>query len=142
MNGLAKILLVEDNEDDVFAFRRAMNKAGCGNPLQVVTDGQKAVDYLGGGGQYADRTLYPLPHLLFLDLKLPYLSGHEVFEWLRSQAPLGSIPVVILSGSDEDRDHSRADGNGALAYLLKPPSPSELGRVISQVESSIATARD
>ena len=72
------ILLVEDNEDDVFLMRRALQGAGISNPLYLVDDGQKAIDYLAGTGDYADRSLHPFPALIFLDLKLPFKSGHEV----------------------------------------------------------------
>src|SRR3954469_18637827 len=99
------ILLVEDNEDDVFALRRALKKAQIANPVQVAEDGQKAVDYLAGVGHYADREEYPIPRLVLLDLKLPYRNGMEVLAWIRQQRSLDSLPVVILSGSDEARDH-------------------------------------
>ena len=69
------ILLVEDNEDDVFLMKRALKSAGITNPLQVVEDGQRAVDYLAGKGQFSDREKYPFPAIMFLDLKLPMKHG-------------------------------------------------------------------
>jgi CheY-like chemotaxis protein len=79
------LLLVEDNEDDVFLMRRALQGAHVVNPLQVVEDGQEALDYLGGNGKFADRAQFPLPAVVFLDLKLPFMSGHDVLAWIRKQ---------------------------------------------------------
>ena len=81
------ILLVEDNDDDVFFLRRAVTRSGVNCALQIVRDGQQALDYLQGNGLYADRDKYPLPVLVFLDLKLPYIHGFEVLVWIRSNRP-------------------------------------------------------
>src|SRR5688572_639946 len=107
------ILLVEDNEDDVFALRRAIKKAGVPNPLKIATDGQQAVDYLKASGDPAKQAEFPLPFLVLLDLKLPYRDGFEVLEWIRSQSHLVQVVVVMLTGSDERRDHQRAYPLGA-----------------------------
>ena len=69
------LLLVEDAEDDVLFMKRALKKAGITNPLQVVGDGQQAMDYLAGKGAFADRRQHPLPILMLLDLKLPQVPG-------------------------------------------------------------------
>src|SRR4051794_15355706 len=79
------ILVVDDNEDDVFALRRALKKANIANPQQIAIHGQDAVDYLSGKGKYADRAQFPLPFLIFLDLKMPFRDGFEVLTWLRTQ---------------------------------------------------------
>ena len=103
----AALLLVEDNQDDVFFMRRALTSAHVVNPLYVVEDGQAAVDYLAGAGKYADRDSYPLPAVMFLDLKLPYLSGHEVLAWIRRQKELEALLVIVLTSSNEASDLSR-----------------------------------
>lgn len=126
MNGLLPILLVEDNDDDVFAMHRALRKAQIINPLQVATDGQQALDYLSGTGQYADRAQYPLPFIVFLDLKLPYLDGFEVLSWSRQQQFFDSVAIVVLTGSNERRDQDKAYQLGARSYLIKPPTPEAL----------------
>ena len=122
---LPEILLVEDNEDDVFLMQRAMAKANIRPPLYVATNGQEAVDYLAGSGSFADRAAYPLPHCIFLDLKLPFYDGFEVLEWMNQRA-LANIPVLVLTSSPEERDRERARQLGARAYLVKPPTPKML----------------
>ena len=129
------ILLVDDNEDDIYALKRALKKAGITNPLQVVMDGQKAVDYLTGDGPFADRAQYPLPFLIFLDLKLPFRSGFEVLTWMRQQSAFNDIVVVILSGSDETKDHQQAYALGARSYLVKPPSSSDILQLMESLQS-------
>src|ERR1051325_6875350 len=93
------ILLVEDDENDVFFMRRAMQKTNLSLPMHVVMDGQSAMDYLDGTGEYQDRTEYPLPVAVFLDLKLPYVHGFEVLSWIREKPALHGLPVIVLTSS-------------------------------------------
>jgi len=120
------LLLVEDNEDDVFLMKRALKGARVVNPLFVVEDGQEAVDYLGGAGKFADRANYPLPAVVFLDLKLPFRSGHDVLAWIRQQKELDSLVVIVLTSSNEATDLSKCYSLGANSYLVKPPTPEQL----------------
>ena len=115
------ILLVEDNVDDVFAFGRALKKAGVTNPLRLVADGQQALDYLGGVGDYTDRQRHPVPFLIFLDLKLPYVDGFEILAWMRQQRELEGVVVVILTSSGEDIDRRRAYALGARSFCSSRP---------------------
>lgn len=116
------VLLVEDDPNDVLLMQRAFRRAKVTNPVQVVGDGEDAVLYLSGQGPYRDRTRYPLPALILLDLKLPRKSGLEVLEWLRQQAGLKRLPVVVLTSSKESTDISRAYDLGVNSYLVKPVS--------------------
>jgi CheY-like chemotaxis protein len=123
------LLLVEDNEDDVFLMKRALKGAHVLNPLYVVEDGQEAVDYLSGTGKFADREQYPLPAVIFLDLKLPYISGHDVLAWIRRQKEFDGIVVIVLTSSNEASDLSRCYSLGANSYVVKPPTPEQLGEL-------------
>jgi CheY-like chemotaxis protein len=114
------ILVVEDNPTDVILIRRAFEQAKLANPVQFVAHGDAAVDYLSGQGAYADRSKFPLPILMLLDLKLPRRSGLEVLKWLRSQENLKRLPVVVLTSSKEDRDINAAYDIGVNSYLVKP----------------------
>ena len=114
------ILLVEDDPNDVFLIQRAFRKANLANPIQVMNDGEAAVQYLSGQEPYADRDRYPLPMLMLLDLKLPRRSGLEVLEWLKQQPKLKRVPVVVLTSSREHTDLNRAYDLGANSYLVKP----------------------
>ena len=124
------VLLVEDNPDDVFLMQRAFKTARIKAQLLVVTDGKQAVSYLEGTGDYQDRRRYPLPGLIFLDLKLPFLHGFVVLAWIRKQAILNDVQVIILTSSMEDQDREKAAALGA-PYLVKPPNPQMLLEIIS-----------
>jgi CheY-like chemotaxis protein len=129
-NGML-ILLVEDDEHDVFFFRRALAKAGLQLPLRLVVDGEQAVQYLSGEGQYSDRAANPLPDIIFLDLKLPYLGGMEVLEYIRKQPALRDVDVIVLTSSPEERDRKRAFELGAKEYLVKPAAPNTLRQLLT-----------
>ena len=134
------ILLVEDSPDDVFFMQYALTKAGITNPVQVATDGDQAVEYLEGTGKYSDRSAFPLPAVIFLDLKLPCRSGFEVLEWIRQQPALQNILVFILTGSAEERDKQKARELGAKAYLVKPPDQAVLRKIIESLNPQSAMA--
>ena len=116
----AVILLADDRDDDVFLIRRAFLKANIINPLFVVRDGEEAMHYLAGEGKYSNRDEYPLPDLLLLDLKMPRMDGFEVLRWVREQAGLKALRVVVLTSSDEVRDVNAAYQLGANSFLVKP----------------------
>lgn len=120
------ILLVEDSEDDIFLMKRALDEAGVKNPVLIVEDGQEAVKYLEGAGKFEDRTSYPLPAVIFLDLKLPLKSGHDVLAWIRRQERFDTTVVVVLTSSEETSDVNKAYRLGANSYLVKPPTAQDL----------------
>jgi CheY-like chemotaxis protein len=130
------ILLVEDSEDDLFFFRRLFAKAGIEATLSVATDGQEAIDHL----QAAITAGGPLPHLVFLDLKLPLRRGTEVLQWIRAQPQLSRVAVVILSSSAEERDISQTEELGAQGYLVKYPEPVVFRDIVQQVAALPSTA--
>lgn len=124
------ILAVEDEDDDVALLKRAFRKTGVVNPVRFLNDGEQAVSYLGGEGQFADRETYPLPSLILLDLKLPRKSGLEVLAWVREQPALRRIPVVVLTSSRQNVDLERAYDLGVNSYLVKPVAFEDLLEMI------------
>lgn len=114
------ILLVEDSPDDALLIQRAFRKANLANPVQLVRDGEEAVAYLGGAPPYDDRTRFPLPVFMLLDLKLPRRSGLEVLAWVRQESVVKRLPVVVLTSSRESVDVNRAYDLGVNSYLTKP----------------------
>lgn len=114
------ILLIEDDINDALLLRRAFAKAGVQNSIVQLEDGDAAIAYLSGTGEYAEREHYPLPCLILLDLKLPRRSGLEVLAWIREQPGLKRIPVVVLTSSQQSHDINRAYDLGANSYLVKP----------------------
>jgi len=127
------ILQVEDDPNDVFLMRHAMKKVGVLNPVQVVSDGQQAVDYMQGAAKFADREKYPFPCLVFLDLKLPYVMGLEVLKSIRKQ-PGSSVPVIMLTASSQDSDLVSAYGLGANAFLTKPSEARKLEEMVKAIK--------
>ncbi len=125
------LLLVEDNEDDVFLMQRAFDKSKLTCALRVAPDGQEAIDFLSGAGPFSDRERHPLPIAIFLDLKLPYIHGFEILKWIRQNAETRDIPVFILTSSPEERDRRQAIELGAQDYLVKPPNAQTLLNVIT-----------
>jgi two-component system response regulator len=127
------VLHVEDEEDDAFLFQFAMKKAGPIPQIQVARDGQMAIDYMQGADEFSDRDAFPLPCLVLLDLKLPHVSGLDVLKWIRERfGP--SIPVVILSSSQNEYDIAAAYGLGANAYLVKPCDTSKLAEMAKVIK--------
>ena len=89
--------------------------------LHVVEDGQEAINWLTGTGEYTDRDRFPLPDILILDLKMPVKGGFEVLQWMKEQSPYETIAAVILSSSDEQLDIKRGYELGAKNYFVKSP---------------------
>ena len=114
------VLLVEDNADDVVLMRRSARQAELPCPLAVVNDGERAMAYLAGDGEFADRSVHPIPSLVVLDLRLPRVSGHDVLAWIRGRPEYTTLPVVVLTNSQHPDDVSRAHALGVTEYLVKP----------------------
>jgi CheY-like chemotaxis protein len=124
------ILLVEDSRDDAFFLRRAFLKAGFSHPIVDVRNGQQAVNYLSGNALYADRSLYPLPKLLVVDLKMPLMDGFELLGWLRNRPGLETLPAIVISSSDLPADREKAMSLGAREYFVKPNDPADLIKLV------------
>jgi CheY-like chemotaxis protein len=120
------ILIAEDSEDDVDLLKIAFRRVGLKNPIQVVRDGQEAIDYLSRSGQYEDRLRFPFPGIIFLDLKMPRKTGLEVLAWLSEHPECYIIPTMIFTSSSQESDVVRAYQLGANCYMVKPGSLEEL----------------
>ena len=120
MTAVATILHVEDDPNDTLLLQHACRKAGIVFDLRAVSDGDQAIAYLRGIEDFSDRNKYPMPQLILLDLKMPRVSGFDVLAWLRADAKLSALPVVVLTSSNHDADIKRAYDLGAKSYLVKP----------------------
>src|SRR5689334_14648532 len=98
------ILLAEDDDNDVLLIQRAFQKAGLRDVLKIVRNGEQALAYLSGQGEYSDRERYPVPFLLLLDLKMPGTDGFEVLHWVRAEPNLKRLLVVVLTSSNLQAD--------------------------------------
>jgi CheY-like chemotaxis protein len=134
MSKLAPILYAEDDDNDAFLMKRAFRLAGINNPLEIVIDGQMAVDYLTGANGFADRERYRFPRLLLLDLNLPRKSGLDVLKWVRSTPAICTLPVLMLTSSNQERDIHRAYILGVNSYLVKPGKPDELLTLVNTIK--------
>ncbi|MFW6113753.1 MAG: response regulator [Actinomycetota bacterium] len=128
------VLLVEDDPNDVLLIQRAFRNARMANPIHVVEDGELAISYLSGSGEYSERERFPLPVLVFLDLKLPRKSGLEVLNWIRAQRSLKRLPVVVLTSSRENHDINRAYEAEANSYLVKPGAFEDLLELVKTLK--------
>jgi two-component system response regulator len=113
-------LLVEDNPDDVELTLRAFARSGLGNETVVASTGQEALDYLFTEGAHAGRDPAVMPEVVFLDLNLPGLDGHEVLRRLRADPRTRRLPVVVLTSSREESDIARSYDLGANSFIRKP----------------------
>lgn len=116
----ADILLVEDNPEDVELTLRALRKHNLANPIQVARDGAEALDFLFGEGAHAGRDVEQLPRVVILDLKLPKVNGLEVLRRLRAEERTRTLPVVILTSSQQDQDIVESYKLGVNSYIVKP----------------------
>lgn len=135
MTDSSTVLLVEDNPDDVLLTQLAFERGRLANPLQVVRDGEEALDYLSGNGKFADRHIYPLPILVLLDLQMPKVHGFEVLQWIRAHPEFNRLPVAVMTSSDHDPIVERAFKLGADSYLLKPPNAHTLLALVQRLHA-------
>jgi CheY-like chemotaxis protein len=117
---LMKLLWVEDSEDDVFLFTRAMYRSRQMVGVYHVWNGSEAIDYLMGNSPYDNRAEYPLPDVVVTDIKMPVLDGMNFVRWLRNQDQFKHLPVLFLSSSNLPADALCAASLGATGYVMKP----------------------
>ena len=127
------ILLVEDNRQDEVLILRALRKVNLANQVDVVRDGQQALDYLFRDGEFAGRTGPEFPTVVLLDINLPRVTGLEVLEQLRADARTRLLPIVILTSSDEERDRLHSYETGANSFVRKPLDFAEFAETVARL---------
>ena len=130
---LVKILLVEDNMDDIVITKKALKEAKIVNELYVVRDGQEALDFLQHQGAYQDPATSPKPGLILLDINLPKLSGVEVLARIKQDPNLRRIPVIMLTVSKRDEDVMKSYENGCNSFLQKPVEFDAFVQLVKEV---------
>jgi CheY-like chemotaxis protein len=120
----------DDREEDRLLFKLTFQRAGLTNPLVLLDSGREVQSYLQGVRQFADRTLYPLPHILFLDYKMPELDGIQLTRWIRARPESQKLIILLFSGSGQEEDIDAAYAAGANAYVVKPAGLFHLGTVL------------
>lgn len=127
------ILLVEDNPQDELLILRALRKCNLANRIDVARDGQQALDYLFGDGEFSPRRGADDPAVVLLDIGLPRLSGLEVLARLRTDPRTRLQPVVMLTSSDEERDRLASYENGANSFVRKPLAFAEFMETVARL---------
>jgi CheY-like chemotaxis protein len=126
------ILLVEDNADDEALILRALRRANVTNTIHIVRDGAEALQYLLGDNDAAEPA-QALPTVVLLDLKLPKINGLEVLQRLRASERAKTLPIVILTSSDEQDDIAGSYRLGVNSYVRKPVEFAEFSRVVAEL---------
>ncbi len=124
------ILLVEDDENDILLIKKALKRNYVDNPIHVARNGQEAMDYLMGKGEFADREKHPFPDVVITDLKMPMVTGFELLSWIHEHPEYRVIPTIVLSSSKHDLDVARAYNSGANTYMVKPSDFEEQAEMI------------
>jgi two-component system, response regulator len=125
--------MVEDNPNDSELISRALRKHKLANSLTIIDDGAEAVDFLFCKGKYSDRSFLNSPRVVLLDLKLPKVSGLEIIKMLKEDPRTSSIPVVVLTSSQEEPDIKEAYRLGVNSYVVKPLEFEKFADAMSQI---------
>src|SRR5947209_15188198 len=128
-----RVLMVDDSPDDIFLVKRAFDRSGRSLYFASVSDGQQAIEYLRGQGQYGDRQQFPFPNVLLLDLKMPGMDGFALLEWLQEHTECKVIPTIALTSSSIERDIHAVYALGGNAYLVKPSSFNEMQAIVELI---------
>ena len=127
------VLLVEDEEHDIVAIRRAWKQNAITNSLYVVRSGEECVDYLHQRGKYSDPATALAPGILLLDIKMPGMDGFALLEEIRRDERLSRLPMVVLTGSDAGTDRNKSYDLGANAYIQKPLEFKDFSKAIGVI---------
>ena len=127
------ILVAEDSAEDFFFLERALQRSNVPLRLHRCADGEEAKQYLSGAGIYADRTSFPLPALLLLDLNMPNVTGFEVLSWIKAEPFLKRIPVITFTSSNLKRDVDRSYDLGTSSHVVKPVNAQDLEEIVKAI---------
>jgi CheY-like chemotaxis protein len=126
VSDVAVFPVADDDTDFSYLIRYAIRKAGIRASVRFVQDGQAAIDYLEGNGEYARRDVFPLPHFAIIDIRMPCKTGLQVLEWIRTSVMFRALPVMMISLDDIPDDRKRAKELAAEAYVIKRSSNQEM----------------
>lgn len=129
------VLMVDDDEEDAYATRRAFQEGKLANEFRHVKSGAELFDYLDNRGDFADRMENPRPHIILLDINMPEVGGLEVLEALRKNPTYRAIPVVMLTTSGHERDVLESYDRGANSFITKPVSVDGMLSVAQEFQS-------
>ena len=134
------VLIADDNDNDVVLLRRIIARVGFTESIQVVSDGAEAIDYLSGTGKFADRSVYPFPQLMILDMAMPRKSGEDVMEWMKGKPELQRILVIVMTSVSRHPSSKKMferHGNIVLfnSDFLKPAREVSVEAIASLYES-------
>lgn len=129
---LKPIVLVEDNSKDVEMTLVALNRAKLANEVIVLRDGEEAIEYLSCAGRHRERPK-GLPAVVLLDIKLPKVSGLQVLNFVKTDPELKKVPVVMLTGSNEEPDLAKSYKLGANAYVVKPVRFADFVQAVQEI---------
>lgn len=133
---LPPVLVAEDDPDDLFFFKRTLEKAQIANPVIAFSDGEEAVAYLTCCADERVLAQPGGPCVLFLDNKMPRMSGLEVLTWVRTKPAFRTLKVMMLSAAAEPSDSARATEFGADGYLIKYPTPEVIRSIVREAEAA------
>jgi len=130
---IVEILIVEDTQQDLDLALRALRKAKLSNHIQIVRDGEEALEFIFCEGRYADRKIANGPKVILLDLKLPKVDGLEVLQRIKGDARTRAIPVVVLTSSKEQNDVVESYNLGVNSYIVKPVNFEQFSEAVQKL---------
>lgn len=127
---LLEILIVDDDAGDALMTQEALEDSDCPNNFHVVHDGVDALAFMKKEGEYSD---VPTPDIVFLDINMPRMNGHEVLSWMRRHETYKTVPVVIFTTSNSDEDILKSYQNHANCFITKPTDLESFNKVVKTI---------
>jgi CheY-like chemotaxis protein len=124
------ILIVDDYEDDAKLLQVLLTNSGIVNPVRIALSAEEAINYIAGGPPFANRSLHPLPNVIFIDLKLPGMSGFDLLRWMKDHPVVSNIFTVVLSATGDLMSVQAAYSLGANSFLIKPCRAADLENLV------------